>query len=114
MIAAAEEERFNRVKHTKAFPIGAIQYCLRQAGIDSFELDRVALFVDPKRHFMLPIVNLYHGFPHSLGSLGSDLSKIGQRNAAGWYRSWPGVLPQIRSPTRLTLPQGSETPASAR
>jgi len=33
LVAAAEEERFTREKHTGDFPIHAIRYCLKEAGI---------------------------------------------------------------------------------
>jgi hypothetical protein len=33
LIAAAEEERFSRRKHDNSFPVGAIDYCLREAGV---------------------------------------------------------------------------------
>ena len=33
LVAAAEEERFRRVKHWAGFPTEAIRYCLRQAGV---------------------------------------------------------------------------------
>jgi len=42
IVAAAAEERFNRVKHSGAFPIGAIRYCLEEAGLDIEELDEIA------------------------------------------------------------------------
>jgi carbamoyltransferase len=42
IVAAAAEERFNRVKHSGAFPIGAIRYCLEEAGLDVKELDEIA------------------------------------------------------------------------
>ena len=32
LIAAVEEERFNRVKYAAGFPVQAIRYCLREAG----------------------------------------------------------------------------------
>jgi carbamoyltransferase len=35
LIAAAEEERFSRIKHDCNFPRNAIQFCLDQGGIDS-------------------------------------------------------------------------------
>ena len=34
LVAAAEEERFRRVKHWAGFPTQAIAYCLREAGLD--------------------------------------------------------------------------------
>lgn len=42
LIAASEEERFTRKKHTGDFPIAAIQYCLSTAGITLDDLDEVA------------------------------------------------------------------------
>src|SRR5437763_16555711 len=41
-IAFIEEERFNREKHTKAFPDAAIEFCLRQGGISVSDVDIVA------------------------------------------------------------------------
>jgi carbamoyltransferase len=40
-VAFVEEERFNREKHTKAFPDRAIEFCLRQGGIRIDEVDVV-------------------------------------------------------------------------
>ena len=47
IIAAAQEERFTRKKHDHSFPSNAIQYCLREAGIDGTELDFVAFYDKP-------------------------------------------------------------------
>jgi carbamoyltransferase len=55
VLAAAEEERFNHVKHGKRpvpfsaweLPFGAIDFCLRQAGIDLRDVDHVAYSYDP-------------------------------------------------------------------
>jgi len=41
-VAFIEQERFNREKHTKAFPDDAIQFCLETAGLSIEELDVVA------------------------------------------------------------------------
>jgi carbamoyltransferase len=40
--AFVEQERFNRQKHTKAFPDNAVEFCLRHAGIEIGEVDVVA------------------------------------------------------------------------
>jgi carbamoyltransferase len=42
LVAFAEEERFNRERHTKRFPDQAIEFCLAQAGIGIGEVDVVA------------------------------------------------------------------------
>ena len=41
-VAAAEEERFTRKKHCAGFPIHAIQYCLREAGLKLSDIDEIA------------------------------------------------------------------------
>jgi carbamoyltransferase len=45
IIAAAQEERFTRKKHDYGFPQNAINYCLREAGIERSEVD-LAVFYD--------------------------------------------------------------------
>ena len=47
IIAAAQEERFTRKKHDQNFPINAINYCLKEAGISSNELNIVAFYDKP-------------------------------------------------------------------
>ena len=49
MIAAAQEERFSRVKHDKSFPRRAFLYCLEQAGITIADLDCIAYYEDPSQ-----------------------------------------------------------------
>jgi len=43
IVADAAEERFTRIKNDTSFPIHSIEYCLRAGGIDSEELDCIAL-----------------------------------------------------------------------
>src|SRR6201997_1358953 len=47
LIAAVEEERFNRVKYAAGFPAQAIRYCLKTAGLTLNEIDHVAVPRDP-------------------------------------------------------------------
>ena len=47
IIAAAQEERFTRKKHDPGFPLNAIDYCLREAGIKSSDLSLVAFYEKP-------------------------------------------------------------------
>ncbi|MGV7218015.1 carbamoyltransferase family protein [Bradyrhizobium sp. UFLA05-112] len=44
VIAAVEEERLNRVKHSNKFPSQSIQYCLDVAGIQLSDVDRIAFY----------------------------------------------------------------------
>jgi carbamoyltransferase len=48
LIAAAEEERFRRVKHWAGFPSEAIKWCLAQAGAKLCDVDHVALNQDSR------------------------------------------------------------------
>jgi carbamoyltransferase len=56
LVAAVEEERFNRIKHGKEadwdnphqIPERAIRYCLKQAGLTARDIDHVAYSFDPK------------------------------------------------------------------
>jgi carbamoyltransferase len=47
IVAAAEEERFNREKHSGAFPTNAITYCLNAAGISLSDLDAIGVSYKP-------------------------------------------------------------------
>ena len=52
LIAAAEEERFRRVKHWAGFPSAAIKYCLDEAGVSINEVDHIAVNRDPNARLM--------------------------------------------------------------
>jgi len=52
LLAAAEEERFRRVKHWAGFPAEAIKYCLKEAGIRIGEIDHVAVNQDGNAHLL--------------------------------------------------------------
>src|SRR5215204_3425022 len=50
LIAAVEEERFNRFKHSAGFPAQSIRYCLDAVGITLADLDHVGISRDPSAH----------------------------------------------------------------
>ncbi len=47
LVAAAEEERFNRVKYAAGFPARAVRYCLQEAGVFITEVDHIAIPRNP-------------------------------------------------------------------
>jgi carbamoyltransferase len=51
IIAAAQEERFTRVKHDHNFPVHAARYCLKEAAITAEQLDYVAFYDKPLLKF---------------------------------------------------------------
>jgi carbamoyltransferase len=52
LVAAAEEERFRRVKHWAGFPSQSIAYCLREAGLRLGDVHHVAVNIDNQAHRM--------------------------------------------------------------
>jgi len=48
LIAASEEERFNRIKHWSGLPIESIRFCLGEVGIDIREVDYIATGHNPR------------------------------------------------------------------
>src|SRR4051794_28872290 len=55
LIAAAEEERFRRIKHWAGFPSEAIRYCLREAGVQMDDVDHIVVNQDNRANFLRKI-----------------------------------------------------------
>ena len=51
VVAAAQEERFTRKKHDPAFPARAVDYCLREGGLEASDLDWVGFYDKPLLKF---------------------------------------------------------------
>ena len=47
IIAAAQEERFTRIKHDESFPTNAIEYCLKEANCSLEKIDHVVFYEKP-------------------------------------------------------------------
>ncbi len=47
IVAAAQEERFTRIKHDAAFPVQAILYCIKEAQIEASQIDYVVFYDKP-------------------------------------------------------------------
>ena len=65
LIAAAEEERFTRKKHDSDFPINAVQYCLRAAGITIDQVDYIGFYEKPFVKFMRILETCLSAWPLS-------------------------------------------------
>ncbi|MEO0651588.1 MAG: carbamoyltransferase C-terminal domain-containing protein [Planctomycetota bacterium] len=63
LVAAAEEERFRRIKHWAGFPSEAVRYCLETAGLDAGELDYVAINRDPRAQAWRKVGHLLSRWP---------------------------------------------------
>ena len=51
IIAAAQEERFTRIKHDASFPAHAIRYCLKEAKINSEQIENIVFYEKPFMKF---------------------------------------------------------------
>jgi carbamoyltransferase len=68
VIAAAQEERFTRIKHDAGFPTNAVRYCLQAAGLTPDDLDYVAFYDKPLVKFER-LLETYLAFaPHGFAS----------------------------------------------
>src|SRR5579864_905575 len=52
LVAAAEEERFRRIKHWAGFPSQAIAYCLRESGLALSDIQHVAVNQDSRANLL--------------------------------------------------------------
>ncbi len=68
IIAAAQEERFTRQKHTPDFPLNAIKYCLEYSGYSIDELDAVVFYDKPLLKFERLLETYYAFAPKGLVS----------------------------------------------
>ncbi|MFN9222631.1 MAG: carbamoyltransferase N-terminal domain-containing protein, partial [Planctomyces sp.] len=48
LVAAVEEERFNRIKHWAGFPAQSIRWCLQHAGVRPDDVQHVSISFNPR------------------------------------------------------------------
>lgn len=73
IVAAAQEERFTRVKHDASFPLHAAKYVLKESGLQLSDLDAVAFYDKPYIKFER-LLESYNGFaPKGLKSFLSSI-----------------------------------------
>lgn len=68
IVAAVQEERFTRDKHTPDFPVNAIKYCLKEAGLEIDELDAIVFYDKPLLKFERLLETYYAFSPRGLFS----------------------------------------------
>src|SRR5512140_1951550 len=65
LTAAAEEERFSRVKHDSDYPKRSIEFCLKQGGVPAHDLDYVVFYEKPLVKFERILMTTLGQFPRS-------------------------------------------------
>src|SRR5215831_16652571 len=97
MIAAAEEERFRRIKHWAGFPIQAISYCLNQAGVRLSDVEHIALNQDNRANLVRKIGYFLFKRPN----INLVLSRLRNRRARATVpvlleQAFPGEIPHAK------------------
>jgi carbamoyltransferase len=73
IIAAAQEERFSRLKHDASFPRQAIRYCLDEAGIDIDSLSLISFYDKPLLKFERLLETYYAFAPKGFSSFSASI-----------------------------------------
>lgn len=81
LIAAAEEERFRRVKHWAGFPAESIRYCLSAAGVALSDVEAIAINQDSGANLTSKLAYLFKSWP-GLGFLIDRAKNRGAREGA--------------------------------
>jgi carbamoyltransferase len=89
LIAAAEEERFSRVKHDSGFPHNAIRFCLDVGKLRGGDLDYVVFFEKPFRKLDRILASVLQTYPRSL--------KAFRESMIGWVLDKLWVASTIQS-----------------
>lgn len=65
IVAAAQEERFSRIKHDADFPRQAIEFCLKSAGISIADVQQIAYYEKPYAKFERIIFSHFNSWPRT-------------------------------------------------
>lgn len=76
LVAAADEERFSRIKHDFGFPELAIEFCINQAGVTFDDLDYVVFYEKPMLKLERLLMTIFGTIPRSW--------KVFQEAMVGW------------------------------
>ncbi len=66
IIAAAQEERFTRIRHDSAFPTQSIIWCLKFANLNLEDIDKIVFYEDPNLKFKRLLCTYLDYFPKSI------------------------------------------------
>jgi carbamoyltransferase len=94
--AAAEEERFSRIKHDASFPIRAVEFCLRTGKLRGEDLDWVVFYEKPFVKFDRLLMSTLGTFPRSFGVFRESMIKwLGEKLwVKGLIRKRVGISPE--------------------
>lgn len=84
LLAAVEEERFNRQKHSAGFPTESVRYCLEAAGIRVEDIEHIGISRDPSAHLHKKIL---FAATRMAKSLGGSSAAVAEGGGPGLLRS---------------------------
>jgi len=114
IIAAAQEERFTRIKHDQDFPANAVRYCLAEAGIEGSGLDAVVFYDKPILKFHRILETTFSVAPAGLRPF--------MKGVPLWLREKLWIEPEIQEslercgvkpPDKLYFPEHHESHAAS-
>jgi carbamoyltransferase len=97
-VCAVQEERLSRHKNDAGFPLGAIEWCLEQTGLEPADLDAVVFYERSMRKFDRILTSALRTFPHSWRSFPEAIkNSLGEKVwARGIISSYLGGIPRSR------------------
>jgi carbamoyltransferase len=102
LVAAAEEERFNRRKHCAGFPTEAVKYCLQEAGVGIEGVEHVGISRDPSAHLHKKILYVATRAAKGVGALaGRAAAPSGERGGNGGRGIFSAVAERLANSARV-------------
>ncbi|MFO1247319.1 MAG: carbamoyltransferase [Alphaproteobacteria bacterium] len=116
IVAAAQEERFTRIKHDEAFPRHAIAYCLRDGRVNLNDVDYVVFFEKPFIKFERLLETQLGSAPYGFASFRKAIplwlrSKLFQKDIL--IRELQAIAPGALVANRLLFAEHHESHAAA-
>jgi carbamoyltransferase len=85
LIAAAEEERFNRCKHCAGFPTESVRYCLEATGIGIEDVEHIGVSRDPSAHLHKKVLFAATRAAKSITGLDRPKNPAGDKRGRGIF-----------------------------
>lgn len=86
LVAAVEEERFNRCKHCAGFPTQSLRYCLETAGIGIEDVEHIGISRDPSAHLHKKILFAATRAAKNVGGFDRSKKQPGEKSGPGIFR----------------------------
>jgi carbamoyltransferase len=96
--AAAEEERFNRIKHAQyAYPLRAARYCLREGGLEVGDLDEIVFSFHPTKGLGASLLHALRFFPRgTFFILSESVRRVWYAGSGKYSEYFLNIVPRTR------------------